>query len=77
MSNAPSFKVEGVDYTPGGIEQLRAELGLMRAQALTDNKFNEASALSHTIALLHYLKEWMINEDVTHAKIGEPQQNQE
>ena len=51
------FKVEGIDYTPEGIENLRQELIKYRDAALKQAAFEETVVLSHTIALLAYLIE--------------------
>lgn len=56
------FKVAGIDYSIGGIEKLRQELGGMRAELLGTNDnpdFYKATLLSHTIALLSYLQDWL------------------
>lgn len=61
-TDAPTFKVDGIDYSIEGIEKVRLELGSMRAEFIanaTDPDFYKATLLSHTIALLHYLQDWM------------------
>lgn len=52
-------KINGIDYTPAGIEALREDLIVYRNRAL--NAMPEgaqmAVVLSHALALLAYLKE--------------------
>lgn len=59
------FKVEGVDYTPDGIENLRQDLIRFRDNSM--EQWPEAIpftvAMTHTIALLTYLKEVEENEE--------------
>lgn len=59
------FKVEGVDYTPDGVENLRQELIRFRDNSM--EQWPEAIpftvAMTHTIALLAYLKEVETNEE--------------
>jgi hypothetical protein len=49
--------VDGVDYSPEGIEVLRQDLIAHRDAALGMNEFNYAVTMSHVIALLTYLAE--------------------
>lgn len=51
------FKVEGVDYSPEGIEVLRQELVGWRDEMMKQNAFHEVMAISHVIVLLAYLIE--------------------
>lgn len=54
----PHTKVEGIDYSAGGIEALRIDLIKMRDTALSCEPvpdFSTAVILSHAIALLAYL----------------------
>jgi hypothetical protein len=51
------FQVDGVDYSPAGIEALRQELVTHRDHALALNEFGYAVTMSHVIALLAYLIE--------------------
>lgn len=45
-------RVEGIDYTPESVEQIRAEVIKCRDEALTQGAFDVAVALSWTIAFL-------------------------
>lgn len=57
-------KVEGIDYTPEGIEALRIDVIKMRDTALSCEPvpdFHTSVILSHTVALLAYLIE-LVNE---------------
>lgn len=51
------FEVDGVDYTPEGIRDLRKELIILRDEALAQNEFRWAVILSHTVVLLAWLAE--------------------
>lgn len=56
------FKVEGVDYSSDGIEELRLELIEWRGKVMTRWSFDpeaidETAKLTHVIALLAYLAE--------------------
>ena len=51
------MKVEGIDYTPAGIEALRQEMIRYRDEALRQDEFGVAVTLSHTIAILAYTVE--------------------
>lgn len=51
------LKVDGVDYSPEGIESLRQHLTMWRDTELKLNHFQESVTLTHCIALLGYLKE--------------------
>lgn len=51
------LKVDGVDYTPEGIEELREEAIKVRDVALVEGEFQGATFMTHIIALLAYLKE--------------------
>lgn len=55
------FKVEGVDYSPEGIESVREALVFYRDNALSANNFEASVILSHAVAYLSYLKE-LVNE---------------
>lgn len=57
MSDVRPLKVDGVDYSPEGIEELRRELARFRDEAMTQGAFGPAVVLSHAIALLAYLAE--------------------
>lgn len=48
---------DGIDYSPDGIEALREELIGYRDQALQQDAFRPALALTHAVALLAHLKE--------------------
>lgn len=52
-------KVEGVDYSSQGIEDLRKDIIVIRDGALQQAAFHWAVALSHNLALLAYLKEML------------------
>lgn len=58
MRMAPT-KVDGIDYSPTGIEDLRTDIIEYRNRALDamPEGAQMAVALSHVIALLAYLKE--------------------
>lgn len=56
MPKRPS-RVEGVDYSPEGIEALRQELIKFRDEAMKQGAWGPVATLSHTIALLAYLVE--------------------
>jgi hypothetical protein len=58
MSRQKPWKVDGVDYTPEGIESVRGALVQRRERALVVEDFDGAMVLSHALVLLHYLKEW-------------------
>jgi hypothetical protein len=51
------LQVDGVDYSPDGIEKLRQELIAHRDHALGMNEFGYAVTMSHVIALFAYLIE--------------------
>jgi len=51
------IQVDGVDYSPEGIEALRQDMIQHRDAALGMNEFNYAVTMSHVIALLAYLVE--------------------
>jgi hypothetical protein len=55
-------KVEGIDYTPEGIEALRSDVIVYRNRALDamPEGAEMAVVLSHVLALLAYLKELVI-----------------
>jgi len=62
----PHTKVEGIDYTPEGIEALRIDVIKMRDTALSCEPvpdFPTAVILSHAIALLAYLIE-LVKEQI-------------
>lgn len=61
---AEPFKVDGVDYSPEGIESIRQEIISLRNTALQVNNFQAAVILSHNIAYLAYLKELITNGSV-------------
>ena len=52
-----AFKVDGVDYSNEGIEELRRELIGWRTEMYKQNAFTEIITISHVIALLAYLIE--------------------
>lgn len=58
------FQVEGVDYTPEGIEQIRHELIKVRIAAMEVKPPDVELMLlmSHTVALLYYLQELILQE---------------
>lgn len=45
-------RVEGIDYTPQSVEQVRAEVITLRDEKLTEGAFDAALLLSWTIAFL-------------------------
>lgn len=51
--------VEGVDYTPAGIEEIRTELAKLRDLTFDQwpKTIGQTLVLSHAIALLAHLKE--------------------
>jgi len=51
------LQVDGIDYSPEGIEALRQTIITHRDHALAMNEFGYAVAMSHVIALLAYLIE--------------------
>ncbi len=55
----PAFRCEGVDYSPTGIEEIRVDLIEMRNRLLatTMPEFKSVILLTHTTALLAYLRE--------------------
>lgn len=57
------FKVEGVDYSPEGIEGVRLDLIGLRNDAMQHNAFGVGMMLSHVIALLAHLKELVEQKD--------------
>jgi hypothetical protein len=63
MTRPEPFRVEGIDYTPEGIEYLRGDLVAFRDHALTAGAMEHAVLLSHTIALLAYLIELLRGRD--------------
>lgn len=52
-----AFEVEGIDYSPEGIEALRAELVQMRDEAMKHwpESIDFTLILTHTVALLAHL----------------------
>lgn len=50
-------KVEGIDYSPDGIEDIREQVIKLRDEAIEQNEFEWVVVLTHTVALLAYLKE--------------------
>lgn len=53
----PQFtKVEGVDYSPEGIEDIRNFVIAVRDEALRQNEFHWVAPLSHAVALLAAFK---------------------
>lgn len=56
MAETP-LQVDGIDYSPEGIEELRQELIAHRDRALGINEFGYATLMTHNIALLAYLVE--------------------
>jgi len=59
----PPIKVEGVDYTPEGIESVRTEMIAFRDAALKGGHMEIAVTLSHAVALLAHFKELVIAYD--------------
>jgi hypothetical protein len=62
----PPTKVEGIDYTPEGIEALRIDVIKMRDKSLSCEPvpdFHTSVILSHAIAMLAYLIE-LVKEQV-------------
>jgi len=57
MTTPDPMKVDGIDYTKEGIEDLREEIIEMRDEALRQNAFDVTVKLTHVIALLSYLSE--------------------
>lgn len=57
MTQPKPFKVEGVDYSPEGIENLRQELVGWRNDMMTQGAYQQVVVISHVIALLAYLIE--------------------
>jgi hypothetical protein len=56
-------RVDGVDYTPEGIEVIRKELAELRAHAINPpSDWHVAVMLSHAIALLSELKDRITEE---------------
>lgn len=53
-----TVEVEGVDYSPEGIEQIRGELVEHRNHALTLGEMRYAVLMSHVVVLLARLKEY-------------------
>lgn len=51
------FEVEGVDYSPEGIEDIRQQLIRLRDEALEQGEFHWSVALSHAIAHAAHHKE--------------------
>ena len=51
------FKVEGIDYTPEGIESVRGAMIEFRDAALNAGHMEVAVTISHVLALLAYLKD--------------------
>jgi hypothetical protein len=53
-----AFEVEGVEYTPDAIENVRQYVVIpLRNEALTGDKFEFAAGLTHVLAYLSHLKE--------------------
>lgn len=53
-----ALKVEGVDYSPNGIREVRTNVAIpLRDEALKHGEFGWAVGLSRIIALLAYLAE--------------------
>lgn len=53
-----TVEVEGVDYSPEGVEAIRGELVEHRNHALTLGEMRYAVLMSHVIVLLARLKEY-------------------
>lgn len=51
------MRIEGIDYSPTGIEDIRSQLIILRDEALKENEFKWAVILSHAVVLLHHLRE--------------------
>lgn len=51
------MKVEGVDYSVSGVNDVRDQLVVLRNEALTQEAMEWAVILSHAIAQLAYLVE--------------------
>jgi len=45
-------RVDGVDYTPSGVEDIRQQVIILRDGAIKQSDFTWAVILSHTIAYL-------------------------
>lgn len=54
---APPFKIDGIDYTREGIEEIRKTLGIVRDRSMKDADWHAVAFTSHVIALLAYLIE--------------------
>lgn len=57
------LKVEGIDYTPEGVAELREAVIELRDEALKQNAFEHSVMLSHVIAILAYYVESGVGRD--------------
>lgn len=62
------YQVEGVDYSPEGIEGIREVLISYRDTCLDQGAFPESVVFTHVIALLANLKERVIADQSQKAK---------
>lgn len=51
------MKVDGIDYSPEGIEDIRKQIIILRNGAMEQNEFEWIVILTHAVALLGYLSE--------------------
>jgi hypothetical protein len=68
---SPTFKVHGIDYTAVAVRGLHAELAKFRTDLIKAMDFDHAVMLTHGVALLYFLAEWMEQEETK----GEDDQN--
>ncbi len=50
----PHSPIDGVDYTPNGIQRLIAELHRIREEAMAQAQWDVVVVLTHSIAIMNY-----------------------
>jgi hypothetical protein len=65
MAGTTPTKVDGIDYSREGVEELRQCLITLRDAALTQARMDYAVMLSHVIIVLAYFNELPRPEDCT------------
>lgn len=68
VTKPPTFHVDGVDYSPEGILALHKELAQFRTELMAAGDIDHAVMLSHGVALLYYLMEWLQADTIVAAQ---------
>ena len=68
VTKPPTFHVDGVDYSPEGILALHRELAQYRTELLASGDIDHAVMLSHGVALLYFLAEWLQADTIVTAQ---------